>query len=191
MRSKGDAVRHQEAGTVRQQDSRTAQQHDGQHLRERKTTLGAVAAKAGVSLPTVSKVVNGRPDVAPATRARVQRLLDESEYSRNGPRHTGPPGSSTSYSTGSTARGRWRSCAGPAPRRYGRRRRADARRAHRRPAATLDPGRAVHRAHCERVDCHLHPPDAAGLDPMPVARRRGRERVGLEYTTGAVTCGFW
>ena len=27
----------------------------------RKTTLAAIAAEAGVSLPTVSKVVNGRP----------------------------------------------------------------------------------------------------------------------------------
>ena len=30
----------------------------------RRPTLAAVAAQAGVSLPTVSKVVNGRPDVA-------------------------------------------------------------------------------------------------------------------------------
>ena len=37
----------------------------------RKTTLAAIAAEAGVSLPTVSKVVNGRPDVSPATRARL------------------------------------------------------------------------------------------------------------------------
>ncbi|MBO0816135.1 MAG: LacI family DNA-binding transcriptional regulator, partial [Actinobacteria bacterium] len=36
----------------------------------RRTTLAAIAAEAGVSLPTVSKVVNGRPDVAPTTRAR-------------------------------------------------------------------------------------------------------------------------
>src|SRR5436305_9436464 len=40
-----------------------------------RTTLAAIAAEAGVSLPTVSKVVNGRPDVAPATRAKVERLL--------------------------------------------------------------------------------------------------------------------
>jgi LacI family transcriptional regulator len=51
---------------------------------ERRTTLAAIAAEAGVSLPTVSKVVNGRPDVAPGTRARVERLLDEHNYSRNG-----------------------------------------------------------------------------------------------------------
>src|SRR5215471_12614114 len=52
----------------------------------RKTTLAAIAAEAGVSLPTVSKVVNGRPDVAPSTRARVERLLDEHHYSRGGQR---------------------------------------------------------------------------------------------------------
>jgi LacI family transcriptional regulator len=53
---------------------------------ERRTTLATIAAEAGVSLPTVSKVVNGRPDVAPATRARVERLLDEHHYSRGGTR---------------------------------------------------------------------------------------------------------
>ena len=37
-----------------------------------------------MSLPTVSKVVNGRADVAPATRARVERLLDERNYRHPG-----------------------------------------------------------------------------------------------------------
>jgi len=50
----------------------------------RKTTLAAIAAEAGVSLPTVSKVVNGRSDVAPATRARVEQLLHQHQYSRHG-----------------------------------------------------------------------------------------------------------
>src|SRR5499427_6674470 len=49
-----------------------------------RTTLALIAAEAGVSLPTVSKVVNGRPDVAPATRARVEQLLDQHQYARNG-----------------------------------------------------------------------------------------------------------
>jgi LacI family transcriptional regulator len=53
---------------------------------QRRTTLATIAAEAGVSLPTVSKVVNGRPDVAPATRIRVERLLDEHHYSRAGAR---------------------------------------------------------------------------------------------------------
>jgi LacI family transcriptional regulator, galactose operon repressor len=52
----------------------------------RKTTLAVIAAEAGVSLPTVSKVVNGRPDVAPTTRARVEQLLDQHQYRRNGQR---------------------------------------------------------------------------------------------------------
>jgi LacI family transcriptional regulator len=52
----------------------------------RKTTLADIAAEAGVSLPTVSKVVNGRPDVSPATRARVELLLDRHQYPRSGPR---------------------------------------------------------------------------------------------------------
>jgi LacI family transcriptional regulator len=42
--------------------------------------LAAIASIAGVSVATVSKVVNGRPDVAPATRALVQDLLDEHAY---------------------------------------------------------------------------------------------------------------
>src|ERR1700759_5863451 len=49
-----------------------------------RTTLAVIAAEAGVSLPTVSKVVNGRPDVAADTRARVERLLEEHQYTRTG-----------------------------------------------------------------------------------------------------------
>ena len=56
------------------------------HRTSGRTTLAAIAAEAGVSLPTVSKVVNGRPDVAPDTRARVERLLDEHHYERTGSR---------------------------------------------------------------------------------------------------------
>jgi len=48
--------------------------------RRHRPTLAAIAAEAGVSLPTVSKVVNGRPDVAPDTRALVERLLGERKY---------------------------------------------------------------------------------------------------------------
>jgi len=52
----------------------------------RRPTLAAIAAEAGVSLPTVSKVVNGRPDVAPDTRALIERLLGERQYQRPGVR---------------------------------------------------------------------------------------------------------
>ena len=46
----------------------------------RRATLAAVASAAGVSVPTVSKVVNGRTDVAPETRARISALLAEHGY---------------------------------------------------------------------------------------------------------------
>src|ERR1700693_3375573 len=52
----------------------------------RRITLATIAAEAGVSLPTVSKVVNRRPDVAAATRAKVERLLDQHHYLRAGTR---------------------------------------------------------------------------------------------------------
>jgi LacI family transcriptional regulator, galactose operon repressor len=43
-------------------------------------TLADVAASAGVSIATVSKVVNGRADVGPETRARVQSVLQRHNY---------------------------------------------------------------------------------------------------------------
>jgi len=46
----------------------------------RRATLATVAASAGVSVATVSKVVNGRADVGPATRARVESLLRKHDY---------------------------------------------------------------------------------------------------------------
>ncbi|MBB0244540.1 LacI family DNA-binding transcriptional regulator [Streptomyces alkaliphilus] len=56
---------------------------------ERKVTITAIAREAGVSVPTVSRVVNGRSDVAPATRARVEELLQRHGYRRRPPT---PPG---------------------------------------------------------------------------------------------------
>ncbi|MER6595157.1 LacI family DNA-binding transcriptional regulator [Micromonospora purpureochromogenes] len=47
---------------------------------ETRATLSEIAAAAGVSVPTVSKVLNGRPDVAPTTRQKVQDLLDRRGY---------------------------------------------------------------------------------------------------------------
>ncbi|WP_020390549.1 LacI family DNA-binding transcriptional regulator [Kribbella catacumbae] len=46
-------------------------------------TLREVAERAGVSARTVSNVVNDFPQVAPATRARVQQALDELGYQPN------------------------------------------------------------------------------------------------------------
>jgi LacI family transcriptional regulator len=48
--------------------------------RSGRATLATVAASAGVSIATVSKVVNGRTDVGPATRARIETLLRQHDY---------------------------------------------------------------------------------------------------------------
>ncbi|GAA3747838.1 LacI family DNA-binding transcriptional regulator [Salinactinospora qingdaonensis] len=49
-------------------------------------TISAIAEEAGVSAPTVSRVLNGRGDVAPATRERVETLLRARGYRRRGHR---------------------------------------------------------------------------------------------------------
>ncbi|MFF2996948.1 LacI family DNA-binding transcriptional regulator [Streptomyces sp. NPDC057950] len=54
----------------------------------RRTTLADIAQAAGVSVATVSKVVNGRGDVAPHTRTRVQELLHQHDYLAPVFRHT-------------------------------------------------------------------------------------------------------
>lgn len=46
-------------------------------------SLKEVADRAGVSIKTVSNVVNGNPSVRPETRARVQRAIDELGYRPN------------------------------------------------------------------------------------------------------------
>ena len=51
----------------------------------RRVTIALIADAAGVSVPTVSKVVNGRADVAPETRERVERMLREHNYRRPTP----------------------------------------------------------------------------------------------------------
>ncbi|KQR00391.1 LacI family transcriptional regulator [Arthrobacter sp. Leaf141] len=45
-----------------------------------KWTLAQLAHEAGASASTVSKVINGRPDVSAATRARVLAVLDRTGY---------------------------------------------------------------------------------------------------------------
>lgn len=49
-----------------------------------RVTLALIAEQAGVSLSTVSKVLNGRGDVSARTRERVDALLSENGYSRRG-----------------------------------------------------------------------------------------------------------
>ncbi len=48
----------------------------------RRVTIAEIAACAGVSVPTVSKVLNGRADVSQATRRRVQQIMVDRGYQR-------------------------------------------------------------------------------------------------------------
>lgn len=50
---------------------------------ERPVTLVDVAGRAGVSIKTVSNVVNGAEHVSERTRERVQRVIDELDYRPN------------------------------------------------------------------------------------------------------------
>ncbi|MEO6713199.1 MAG: LacI family DNA-binding transcriptional regulator [Mycobacteriales bacterium] len=45
-----------------------------------RVTIADIAAEAGVSVPTVSRVLNGRDDVASETRGRIEELLQRHDY---------------------------------------------------------------------------------------------------------------
>ncbi|MGV4987117.1 LacI family DNA-binding transcriptional regulator [Streptomyces sp. NRAIS4] len=47
-----------------------------------RVTIAEIAREAGVSTPTVSKVLNGHSQVAPETRARIEELLQRYNYLR-------------------------------------------------------------------------------------------------------------
>jgi DNA-binding LacI/PurR family transcriptional regulator len=49
----------------------------------RPTTIAFIAKQAGVSVPTVSKVINGRSDVSDETRRRVEAAIVEHGYQRS------------------------------------------------------------------------------------------------------------
>lgn len=51
----------------------------------RPVTIAAIAESAGVSVPTVSKVINGRSGVAADTRARVEAAISHHGYRRTAP----------------------------------------------------------------------------------------------------------
>ena len=53
------------------------------HQTDRRPTIAQVARIAGVSVSTVSKVLNGRTDVALPTRERVERVIEENGFVRN------------------------------------------------------------------------------------------------------------
>jgi DNA-binding LacI/PurR family transcriptional regulator len=46
----------------------------------RPVTIASIAESAGVSIPTVSKVLNGRSGVSPDTRARIEELINRYGY---------------------------------------------------------------------------------------------------------------
>jgi LacI family transcriptional regulator len=50
----------------------------------RKVTVADIARKAGVSIMTVSRVINHKGDVSPATRRRVQQIVDRMHYRPSG-----------------------------------------------------------------------------------------------------------
>lgn len=49
-------------------------------MSRKRVTIKEVAQAAGVSTQTVSRVVNGRPDVSPDTRQHVQEIIDQLGY---------------------------------------------------------------------------------------------------------------
>jgi len=53
------------------------------HRTDTRPTIAQIAAAAGVSLPTVSKVLNGRMDVSPMTRERIEQIIEEYGFVRN------------------------------------------------------------------------------------------------------------
>jgi LacI family transcriptional regulator len=56
---------------------------NGELDRKEGVTMADIAELAGVSVPTVSKVLNGRSDVSRATRDRVERVIQEQGYVRS------------------------------------------------------------------------------------------------------------
>ncbi|SNT48225.1 LacI family transcriptional regulator [Asanoa hainanensis] len=54
-------------------------------------TIAMIADEVGVSVTTVSKVLNGRVDVAPETRARVEESLERHRYRRRASRQPTTP----------------------------------------------------------------------------------------------------
>jgi LacI family transcriptional regulator len=62
------------------QKLRQASPQHGTARRRRAVTIAQVAAESGLSTATVSKVLNGKPDVSPSTRVLVEDMLLKSGY---------------------------------------------------------------------------------------------------------------
>lgn len=70
-------------GNVRSRVPHVNEPHEGQAAAGMSASIRDVAAAAGVSLGTVSNVLNGRGRVAPATAARVRAAIDQIGFVRN------------------------------------------------------------------------------------------------------------
>ena len=69
---------------------------------QKRVTMAAIAAAANVPVPTVSKVLNGRADVAAETPVRVESALGELGYApQPAAQYPAGPASSTWYAPGS------------------------------------------------------------------------------------------
>ena len=66
------------------QQLRHASPQHGAARRRRAVTIAQVAAESGLSTATVSKVLNGKPDVSPSTRVLVEDVLLKSGYRKRG-----------------------------------------------------------------------------------------------------------
>jgi DNA-binding LacI/PurR family transcriptional regulator len=72
----------------RRQRDRAGIRHNGEvSSTSGRVTIAEIAKSAGVSIPTVSKVINSKPGVSDATRLRVSALLREFDYE---PRRSSP-----------------------------------------------------------------------------------------------------
>jgi len=57
---------------------------------QRSATLAEIAELAGVSVPTVSRVLNGRPGISATKRGEIERLLESRGYERRKPKRETP-----------------------------------------------------------------------------------------------------
>lgn len=72
--------------TVNKRDEPLVLAHRGGRVTERTTTLAEIAAAAGVSVPTVSRVLNGKRGISEIKRSQIEKLLDDRGYERRRPR---------------------------------------------------------------------------------------------------------
>ena len=70
-----------------------------------KVTAQWIADQCGVSRGTVDRVVNGRPNVSPEVRERIQKLISEYGYKTPTQRQAARAGSSAWGSARSVSRG--------------------------------------------------------------------------------------